>query len=197
MIYLQQYINAVIIGPAINHAIASIPVLALNDSWNKPRVEASHATIDFICWIDNECRLRNHSASFPLHILHLRFKNARGRCLTALAHTTTTFTDLYSCVKRRAWSVFLTNERCRPATLQTNVCWARCRWVLAEWVQDDHQDVNKLVLPHGCCWHINDGTFFCLSLDACTPDILMLDSLPASLDTVTSCEKGDHGFCGS
>lgn len=33
-------------------------------------------------------------------------------------------------------------------------------------VQDDHQDVNKLVLPHGWCWHINDGTFFWLSLDA-------------------------------
>lgn len=38
--------------------------------------------------------------------------------------------------------------------------WNCSRWVRGRMAQDDHQDVNKLVLPHGWGWHINDGTFF-------------------------------------
>lgn len=59
----------------------------------------------------------------------------------------------------------------------TNETWAQPRcWLMyvelqsmsgGRMVQDDHQDVNRLVLPHGRCWHINDGTFFSrLSQDA-------------------------------
>lgn len=54
-------------------------------------------------------------------------------------------------------------------------------------VQDDHQDVNKLVLPHRWGWHINDGTFFPLAVTGCPlGDILMLISAPASLGSVTA-----------